>query len=222
MPTKIQLRRDPESLWSTNNPVLAEGEIGVTTDTGYLKIGDGSTAWNGLNYFTGYPYSSLDSEWIIQHVATNRIDSDWVLSQTGLKGSQSGDITFTSYSVDEKATFLANSSTGLDTTGGSLFYNTFANTTTLNVTGLMANMAQYETRTITWVIDHSGTPTNPTTYNLDGTNVTTIINWAADALPTLDGAKKNIISLTFIRKATTGTATSDFFILGTHQTFGTA
>lgn len=49
MAVTIQLRRDTSSGWSTANPVLAEGEIGVVTDTHTYKIGDGTTAWNSLS-----------------------------------------------------------------------------------------------------------------------------------------------------------------------------
>ena len=34
----------------TNNPTLNAGQYGVESDTGYLKIGDGVTAWNNLIY----------------------------------------------------------------------------------------------------------------------------------------------------------------------------
>ena len=50
MAVKIQLRRDTASNWSTNNPVLAEGEIGIEIDTTLMKVGDGTTAWNDLPY----------------------------------------------------------------------------------------------------------------------------------------------------------------------------
>ena len=46
--TRIQLRRDTSSNWNTQ--VLASGEIGVETNTGKFKIGDGSTAWSSLAY----------------------------------------------------------------------------------------------------------------------------------------------------------------------------
>lgn len=46
--TKIQLRRDSAADWTSTNPTLAEGEIGIETDTGKFKIGDGTTAWNSL------------------------------------------------------------------------------------------------------------------------------------------------------------------------------
>ena len=51
MAVRIQLRRDTSTNWTTGNPTLANGELGVETDTGFLKVGDGTTAWNGLAYF---------------------------------------------------------------------------------------------------------------------------------------------------------------------------
>ena len=50
MATRIQLRRDTASTWAAANPVLAAGEPGISTDTGQIKIGDGSTTWNDLSY----------------------------------------------------------------------------------------------------------------------------------------------------------------------------
>lgn len=47
----IQLRRDIAANWALKNPVLAAGEMGFETDTIRLKIGDGFTSWNFLNYF---------------------------------------------------------------------------------------------------------------------------------------------------------------------------
>lgn len=51
--TKIQLRRDTASNWSTNNPTPSVGEPCFETDTGKLKIGDGITAYNSLPYQGG-------------------------------------------------------------------------------------------------------------------------------------------------------------------------
>lgn len=50
MATLIQLRHDTAAAWASVNPVLAAGELGLTTDTGVYKIGDGTTAWNSLSY----------------------------------------------------------------------------------------------------------------------------------------------------------------------------
>jgi hypothetical protein len=52
--TTIQLRRDSAADWTSTNPALAEGEIGVETDTGKFKIGKevsgSAVAWNSLAY----------------------------------------------------------------------------------------------------------------------------------------------------------------------------
>lgn len=50
---KIQLRHDTLTNWSTYNPVLLKGEVAIETDTNKMKIGDGTTAYNSLEYFAG-------------------------------------------------------------------------------------------------------------------------------------------------------------------------
>ena len=50
---RILIRRDTAANWTSNNPTLAAGEIGGETDTGKLKLGNGSTAWNSLAYQAG-------------------------------------------------------------------------------------------------------------------------------------------------------------------------
>ena len=48
--TQIQVRRGTAAQWTSANPTLAAGEWGFETDTGKVKIGNGSTAWNSLGY----------------------------------------------------------------------------------------------------------------------------------------------------------------------------
>ena len=48
--TQIQVRRGTASQWTSTNPTLAAGEWGFESDTGKVKIGNGSTAWNSLGY----------------------------------------------------------------------------------------------------------------------------------------------------------------------------
>jgi len=50
MATRIQFRRGTAAEWTAANPVLAQGEMGVELDTLKFKIGDGTTAWNSLDY----------------------------------------------------------------------------------------------------------------------------------------------------------------------------
>ena len=47
---QIQTRFDTSEVWSTKNPILLAGELGIETDTNYIKRGDGSKAWNDLEY----------------------------------------------------------------------------------------------------------------------------------------------------------------------------
>ena len=43
-------RRDTASNWTSNNTVLLAGEWGIESDTKKFKIGDGTTAWQSLDY----------------------------------------------------------------------------------------------------------------------------------------------------------------------------
>ena len=51
--TKILLRNDTAANWTTNNPTLAKGQIGVQINTKKFKFGDGTTPWNSLDYGAG-------------------------------------------------------------------------------------------------------------------------------------------------------------------------
>lgn len=55
MTTRIQLRRGTSAEWHAANPVLAPGEPGYSTDTGYTRHGDGVTAWRDLPDNAGPP-----------------------------------------------------------------------------------------------------------------------------------------------------------------------
>lgn len=74
--SRIQLRRDTAANWKTNNTTLSKGEIALSYDVDEngvallnsyrVKIGDGTTKWNSLDYFaqrvlvgSGAPATSL-------------------------------------------------------------------------------------------------------------------------------------------------------------------
>ena len=52
MATLIQIRRDTQENWTSNNPILASGEIAFSTDQYKIKIGDGTSNWSALSYMT--------------------------------------------------------------------------------------------------------------------------------------------------------------------------
>jgi hypothetical protein len=53
MAVQIQLRRGTASQWTSANPILAEGEMGVELDTGKWKFGNGTGTWSILAYGSG-------------------------------------------------------------------------------------------------------------------------------------------------------------------------
>jgi len=55
MATRIQLRRDTEANWTSNDPILAEGEVAISLDLEKIKIGDGSSSWSELDYINLTP-----------------------------------------------------------------------------------------------------------------------------------------------------------------------
>jgi hypothetical protein len=50
MASIIQVRHDTAANWTSVNPILAQGELGLETDTSKFKFGNGVTAWNLLSY----------------------------------------------------------------------------------------------------------------------------------------------------------------------------
>jgi hypothetical protein len=65
--TQIQLRRGTAAQWTSTNPTLASGEMGVETDTGYLKIGNGTSAWTALSYQNAVVPYALNQATLTSH-----------------------------------------------------------------------------------------------------------------------------------------------------------
>jgi hypothetical protein len=59
MTIQIQLRRDTAANWTSANPILASGELGLETDTGKMKVGNGTNTWTGLAYQSSVDSTSL-------------------------------------------------------------------------------------------------------------------------------------------------------------------
>jgi Major tropism determinant N-terminal domain len=49
MAALIRIRRDTSNNWASNDPQLAQGELGLDTDTGVIKVGNGSNVWSDLH-----------------------------------------------------------------------------------------------------------------------------------------------------------------------------
>ena len=58
---RFRVRRRTAAEWTSLNEVLLDSEFGRETDTNKFKIGDGTTAWNDLDYIID-PSASGDGE----------------------------------------------------------------------------------------------------------------------------------------------------------------
>ena len=63
MAVQIQLRNDTAANWTSANPTLAQGEVGLEIDTNKMKIGTGSAVWSAL------PYTGVDSAELVPLVS---------------------------------------------------------------------------------------------------------------------------------------------------------
>jgi hypothetical protein len=173
--TQIQIRRGTAAQWTSTNPTLASGEQGYETDTGKMKIGNGSTAWNSLAYaITG---------------AVGTVTS--ITAGTGLSG---GTITGTgTIAIDSTVATLTGTQalTNKDLTGTG---NTFP-TSLVTLTGSQTLTNKTLTAPVISTITNTGTLTLPTTtgtvaltsdITVTATSTTTLTN------KTLTDAKVNL------------------------------
>lgn len=65
--TLIQFRRGTAAEWAAENPVLNDAEPGYETDTGRVKVGDGTQGWNALGY-VGDPVAPMTLEDVLAEV----------------------------------------------------------------------------------------------------------------------------------------------------------
>ena len=78
---QMQQRRDTAAGWTSADPTLLSGEFGYETDTGKLKIGDGSTAWSSLAYEPGFSLSSYPLS--ASDLADDAVVREWTLTANG-------------------------------------------------------------------------------------------------------------------------------------------
>lgn len=79
---RIQLRNDTAENWTTQNPVLLKGEMGVEIDTGKTKIGNGTDRWETLKY------SGVDEETIKGIIDNNRNAVEFIEAKEGETDAQ--------------------------------------------------------------------------------------------------------------------------------------
>lgn len=145
MATQIKLRRDTAANWTNNNSVvLAAGEPGFETDSGKLKIGNGTSTWAQLSYISGSGGGSGGQILADQGVPT--------VGQTATKGF--------AFNEDSRDTGMFSSSNGhleLFSNARKIFEGTD------NDVSLITSNADY-TSTNTWHFRRDGTVELPDNY----------------------------------------------------------
>lgn len=81
--TKIQLRHDSSANWFANNPILAEGEVGIEIDKNRMKVGNGVSHYNDLEYFS----DTVDYNELINKPQINSVElsGNKTLDQLGIQ-----------------------------------------------------------------------------------------------------------------------------------------
>ena len=119
----IQLRRDTASNWTSANPTLAQGELGVETDTSKIKVGDGSTAWSSLSYL-------IDTGNYVTPTYTGDIDI-------------TGELIVDSYNQSYSAVTSSSNATTVDCEAGNVFSHTLTENTTFTFSNPPATGTAY-------------------------------------------------------------------------------
>jgi hypothetical protein len=100
MAQQIQLRNDSTAGWAADNPVLAQGEIGVDTTLGQMKIGDGTSTWTQLDFYASgtadiadFVFETVDGDGTLSRVTVANHD---MVIRTTRTATQDADITLES------------------------------------------------------------------------------------------------------------------------------
>lgn len=159
----IQIRRDTAANWTSANPTLAQGELGVETDTDKIKVGDGSTAWSSLSYLidTGNYLVSSDIANMLETTdigsTVQAYDADTAkldVAQTYTAQQTFGELKETVYTLATSGTIAldpANGSIQTCASSGPTFTDSLeaGQTLVLHVTGGDSNPVTFPT--VTWV-----------------------------------------------------------------------
>ena len=107
---RIQLRRGQSSDWSSVNPVLAAGEVGLESDTLQIKLGDGTSNWNDLEYATVTPQNLTDA---INAALTGTVDTNFA-TITDLNNAISQEVLDRNNAIDTAKSDAENFATNAD------------------------------------------------------------------------------------------------------------
>ncbi len=79
---KIKVKHGTAAEWAAANPTLAVGEPGYETDTGILKIGDGVTAYNSLDYIGTESFAGSELDTLLTTVSGSNLSADHKITRS--------------------------------------------------------------------------------------------------------------------------------------------
>jgi hypothetical protein len=161
MAIQIQLRRGVSTEWTSADPILAEGEVAVETDTLKFKVGNGVTNWNILPYATGATGSQGPTG---PTGAAGKFGMNPIFSRQGTLGTQVGQQRFYIERAGTVKTIRA--SVGTSPAGSPVQVNVLVNGTTMLNTPILINPGEFtKTGSIAQV---SVLPNDYLTVNIEG------------------------------------------------------
>jgi hypothetical protein len=131
MASIIQIRRDTAANWTSANPILAQGELGLETDTLKVKAGDGSTAWTSASYlidtggYAAYSDATANFTGTLQNNGSNVVTEAY----TG-DVDITGELIVDSYNETYAAVTSSSNATTVDCEAGNAFSHTLTENTT--------------------------------------------------------------------------------------------
>jgi hypothetical protein len=109
MAVQILFRRGTSAEWTSANPALGSGEPGIETNTGKIKVGDGTTLWNALPYAAGLESLRLQD---LSDVAGTAPSTGQVLKWNGSAWAPAADATGGGADGNTTYTISAETATG--------------------------------------------------------------------------------------------------------------
>ena len=127
MASQIQIRRDTAANWTSANPTLAQGELGIETDTLNIKVGDGSTVWSSLSYA------------INQTTLANAANA----AATNVANTFTAVQTATAFQENQTSVASSGGTTTLDCSTAGTFSTTLSENTTVSITNAPSSGTAY-------------------------------------------------------------------------------
>ena len=210
MASIIQIRRDTATNWTSANTILAQGELGIETDTLKVKAGDGTTAWASLGYlidtggYAAYGDTTANFTGTLQNSGSN------VLVDTDI-GS-----TVQAHDADTTKNDVANTFTAAQTFGAGVVEKKVA----IAASEIDLALGNYFTKTIsgstTFTIANTAASGSVNSFVLELTNAGTNVivwsgvTWAAATAPTFSASGVDVVAFF----TTDGGTTWRGFVLG--------